>query len=129
MEARRHEADPREWQRLQRGWCVGDEQFRRELLEQMSQPVGQHHYGPERQESAEEKAERIVRQALRTAGLKERALGQLPKAAPAKLAVARKLRAETTVPLKWIAQRLRMGSWTYLNNRLYWARRASRKCK
>ena len=129
MEARRHEADPREWQRLQRGWCLGDEQFRRELLEQMSQPVGQHHYGPERQESAEDKAERIVRQALRSAGLKERALGQLPKAAPAKLAVARKLRAETTVPLKWIAQRLQMGTWTYLNNRLYWDRRARRKCK
>jgi hypothetical protein len=25
MEARRHEADPAEWRKLQRGWCVGDE--------------------------------------------------------------------------------------------------------
>ena len=29
-------------------------------------------------------------------------------------------------PWKWIAQRLHMGAWTYLNNRLYWDRRASR---
>lgn len=126
MEARRHEADPREWKRMQRGWCLGDEEFRRELLGQMSQPVGEHHYGPERRESAEQRAERIVREALRQAGLKEQTLGQLPKAAPAKLAVARRLRAETTVPLKWIATRLQMGTWTYLNNRLYWERRAGR---
>jgi hypothetical protein len=56
------------------------------------------------------------------AGMKEHKLAELPKAAPAKLAVARRLRAETTVPLKWIASRLRMGTWTYLNNRLYWDR-------
>ena len=92
----------------------------------MSQSVGEHHYGPERQESAEEKAECIVREALGSAGVKEQALGQLPKAAPAKLAVARRLRAETTVSLKWIATRQRMGTWTYLNNRLYMERRASR---
>ena len=64
--------------------------------------------------------------ALRSAGVKEQTLGQLPKAAPAKLAVARRLRAETTVSLKWIATRLRMGTWTYLNNRLHMERRASR---
>ena len=30
------------------------------------------------------------------------------------------------VPVKWIANRLQMGTWTYLNNRLYWERRANR---
>jgi hypothetical protein len=126
MEARRQEDDPAEWKKMHRGWCLGDEQFRKELLAQMKEPVGEHHFGPERQESAEEKAERLVRAAMKEAGLKERTLAGLPKAAPAKLAVARRLRAETTVPLKWIASRLRMGAWTYLNNRLYWDRRASR---
>jgi len=126
MEARRHESDPAEWKKMQRGWCLGDEVFRKELLAQMNEPVGEHHFGSERQESAEEQAERLVRTALREAGLKERALPELPKAAPVKLAVARRLREETTVPLKWIASRLHMGAWTYLNNRLYWDRRASR---
>jgi hypothetical protein len=40
-----------------------------------------------------------------------------------KLKLAAPLRAETTVTLKWIAERLRMGSWTHLNHLLYWNRR------
>jgi len=47
---------------------------------------------------------------------------RVPKAAPGGAA----LQAETTVPLKWIASRLQRGTWTYLNHRLYWERRASR---
>jgi hypothetical protein len=31
---------------------------------------------------------------------------------------ARRLRQETTMSLKWIAQRLHMGSWTYVSNLL-----------
>jgi hypothetical protein len=34
------------------------------------------------------------------------------------VAVARRLRQETTMSLKWIAQRLQMGSWTYVSNLL-----------
>ena len=112
--------------KMGRGWCLGDEAFRQELLAQKHEQVGENHFGPKRQESAEEKAERLVRTALKAAGLKEHKLADLPKGAPAKLAVARRLRAETTVSLKWIATRLHMGTWTDLNNRLYWDRRASR---
>ena len=32
--------------------------------------------------------------------------------------VARRLRQETTMSLKWIAARLHMGSWTYVSNLL-----------
>ena len=32
--------------------------------------------------------------------------------------LARRLRQETTLSLKWIAQRLQMGSWTHLSNLL-----------
>ena len=35
-----------------------------------------------------------------------------------KVAVARRLHRETTVSLKWIAQRLQMGSWFYVSNLL-----------
>ena len=63
---------------------------------------------------------------LRAARVKEQTLKQIPKGAPVKLAVAQRLRSETTVSLKWIAARLQMGVWTSLNNLLYWERRANR---
>ena len=34
------------------------------------------------------------------------------------VAVAKRLRKETTMTLKWIAERLQMGSWTYVLNLL-----------
>ncbi|MGH8093351.1 MAG: hypothetical protein ACREIF_07760 [Chthoniobacterales bacterium] len=42
--------------------------------------------------------------------------------AAVKVAIARRLREETTMPLMWIAAQLRMGTWTHLN-RLLHARR------
>jgi hypothetical protein len=35
-----------------------------------------------------------------------------------KVASAKRLRQESTMSLKWIAQRLHMGSWTYVSNLL-----------
>jgi len=37
-----------------------------------------------------------------------------------KVGIAQRLRAETTMTLPWIAQRLKMGTNTYLAHRLYW---------
>jgi hypothetical protein len=33
--------------------------------------------------------------------------------------LARRLRTETTMTLRWIAERLQMGSWTYVSNLLH----------
>jgi hypothetical protein len=60
MEARRSGEAPGEWKALRRGWCLGEEQFRRELLEAMSEQFGAHHGGSERIEAAEAKARRIM---------------------------------------------------------------------
>jgi hypothetical protein len=35
-----------------------------------------------------------------------------------KVELARRLRKETTMSLKWIAEQLEMGSWTYVSNLL-----------
>jgi hypothetical protein len=35
------------------------------------------------------------------------------------LALARRLRRETTMPFKWICDRLQMGSWKSIQRRLY----------
>ena len=53
---------------VRRGGCLGEESFRPELLAQIDGRMGEHHYGAERQESAEENAERMVRKGLKKAG-------------------------------------------------------------
>ena len=42
-----------------------------------------------------------------------------PKGDIHKIKLASSLRAETTMTIKWIAQRLQMGTWTYANSLLY----------
>jgi len=119
MEQRRREADGQDWAKLRRGWCFGDETFRQELLAQVQEKAKPSHYGRERQEAAEEKAKRIIREELRTLGWESAELGRRLKGDREKVRIARRLRAETTVSLKWIAACLLMGTWTYVANRLY----------
>ncbi len=45
------------------------------------------------------------------------------KGEPAKLALAARLRRETTLTVRQIAERLHMGSWKSLNNKLYLRRK------
>jgi len=52
----------KEWKSLRRGWGLGDEQFRNELLEQALQISTDQHCAVERQEGTEEKAQRIIRE-------------------------------------------------------------------
>ena len=124
MESRREsEASPGEFKALRRGWYLGDKAFRKELLAQMKEQMGEHHYGEERVETGEEKAEGIVRQRLKQLGWTEADLAARRKGDPRKVKLAARLRAETTVTVKWIATRLHMGTWTHLNHLLYWHRR------
>jgi hypothetical protein len=75
--------------------------------------------GDEIRESAKEKAERVVSEALRKLRWTEKDLEERRKGEVQKVRMARRLRRETTVTLKWIAERLRMGTWTHVANRLY----------
>lgn len=118
MERRRQEHDPSEYRALRRGWFYGDEEFRQELLAQMAEKVGPSHSGAERQESGQERAERIVREEMKRLGWREKALEERRKGDAGKVRMARRLRAETTLGLKEIAARLRMGSWSYVANLL-----------
>ncbi len=124
MEERRRQESGADWKEVRRGWCLGEESFRQELLAHLAGQVGEHHFGVERAESAEQKAVRIVEEELDRAGWTQAELSQRPKADPVKLAVAKRLRQETTVTLKWISERLAMGAWTHLNRRLYEQRKA-----
>ncbi len=120
MEWRRASEDEEERPPIERGWYAGSEAFRQELLAQMSERAGAEHYGTEIREMSEEKAERIVREELRRHKWTEASLGTRRKGDPGKIEVAKRLRKETTMTLAWIAQRLKIGTKTYLSHLLYW---------
>ena len=114
LERRRTEDTAGEFRRMERGWCVGDEDFRRELLEQVSEGPGASHYGEAVQEAVEVRAERLVTGRLKAMGWKEKDLAARRKGDPEKVKLAAEVRAQTTMPLAWIAERLAMGSRGYL---------------
>jgi len=127
MEARRAEdADEQALESLRRGWCLGSEGFKQATLERMEGRMGEHHAGALRQESAAAKAERIIREELKHRGWKETDLAGRRKSDPGKLALAARSRKETTLPLKWIAGRVRLGTSKSANAKLHLWMRANR---
>jgi REP element-mobilizing transposase RayT len=117
-ERRRAEDGPEAWAPVRRGWCLGEEAFRKELLAQVSERRGAHHYGAELQEGEEAKAERLVQEELARHKWSEEDLAGKPKTDRAKARIALRLRRETTMTLAWIAGRLQMGSVNTLKNTL-----------
>ena len=76
----------------------------------------------ERDETEQAKALRIVQEELNRRGWAKAELKRRRKGDEAKVAVARRLREETAVSLRWIAENLYMGTWTHVSNRLYHCR-------
>ena len=110
MEERRAEERSAQWKTVRRGWCLGEEPFRRELLEQVHEKAGTHHYGEEIGESVQEKARRIIAEELAKLNWEEAELGRRRKGDEGKVRIARRLRQETTVSKRWIANQLSMGT-------------------
>ena len=127
LEARRGPEENGEFKTIRRGWCLGEETFRKELLAQISEQLGAEHYGEERAETEEAKAERIIAEELKRRKWKVSELHARPKGAAAKVAVAARVRAETTMTVRWIAEHLGMGSRGYLNHLLYRRRKSRRE--
>jgi putative transposase len=119
VERRRQAEANEDYRTLRRGWCLGDEAFRKELLEQMNGRIGAEHYGEERAETAECRAERLVLEELKRRRWTEEDLSRRAKGDMVKVKLAARLREETTMTVAWIAERLRMGTAGYVNNRLY----------
>ena len=119
VEARREAAEGGEFKPIRRGWCLGEETFRQELLEQMSERIGAEHYGEERTHTAEH----IIAQELKQRRCKEADLKTRIKGDSTKVTLAARLRTETTMTVGWIAERLGMGTRGHLNHLLYRRRR------
>jgi REP element-mobilizing transposase RayT len=127
LEERRRAEEGEEFKAIRRGWCLGGETFRQELLAQMSGRMGAEHYGPERVETDEAKAERVVAEELKQRGWATADLQVRRKGDGEKVAMAVRLRAETAMTVGWIAERLGMGSRGYVNHLLYRQRKSRRK--
>jgi hypothetical protein len=116
---RRRQADVKEeFQPVQRGWCLGSEAFREELLAWMTTPSRGGHYGMERREVEEARARQILAEEMKALGRRAAELGKTSKGDASKVPLASRLRSQTTMSLKWIAQALEMGSWTHVSNLL-----------
>ena len=107
---RRSEDDEQEWRPLRRGWCLGSEEFKKQMLAKIEEQLGEHHSGALKQESAEMKAERIIAEELKRHGWSNSDLFLRLKGDRAKMAIALRLRKETTLTMKQIAERLSRGS-------------------
>ena len=120
MERRRlEEVDPEGLEAFGRDWCLGSEAFRKEQLERMEGGLGQHHAGQLRLETAQAKAERLVAEELRRLGWSGEDLVRRPKNDPDKLAIAVRLRRESTLTIKAITARVHLGTYNTANARLH----------
>lgn len=110
MERRRlEEMDPEALESFRNAWCLGSEAFRKECLEKMEDKVGDNHPGRTRLETAAAKAERLIAQELVRLNWTPQDLSSRAKSDPLKLALAARLRQETTLSIKQIAERLNLG--------------------
>jgi hypothetical protein len=123
LEQRRCAEEGDEFKPIRRGWFFGEESLKQELLAAVSKKAGKWHYGEAVQESAEARAERIVSEEMKRRKWDAKALASRRKGDTGKVAMAQRLRRETTVTLAWIAERLQMGTKTHLAHLLYWKRR------
>ena len=89
------------------------------MLEKIENKLGEHHSGELHRETAEAKAERIITKELRQRGWNEADLTLRNKTDPGKLAIAAKLRKETTLSLKAITARVHLGTSKSANARLH----------
>ena len=110
LEERRAGEEGRDYRGLRRGWFLGDRASKRALLEDMKNQLGENHRGEEVWESALQHAQSVVGEELRALGWCEAQLEGRRKGDAGKARIARRLRTETTMSLKWIAERLKMGS-------------------
>ena len=111
MEARRlEESDEEALKVFRRGWCHGSEEFRRQLVEKMEGKLGENHAGALHFEATQARAERILAEELSRLGWTASDLARRRKNDPDKLAIAARLRRETTLTIKSIAAKVHLGS-------------------
>ena len=117
MEQRRNEGEaPGQWDAFRRGWRLGAADFGQRLAEFLGRPGQAHEQAPQRHETDEHRAERLVKEWMKSLGWTEPELAARAKGDAQKAAMASRLRRETPMTRAWIAQRLAMGSASYVSH-------------
>ena len=109
---------PSDEQLMQRGWRIGAEDFRDCLADKLARLGRKGERASERRETDAVLAERMVHEALTKARWRQIDLATQPKGHPVKVKIAQQLRCQTPMSRQWIADRLRMGSSSYVSNLL-----------
>jgi hypothetical protein len=119
VEQRRREGEaPEKLAVLRRGWRLGASDFLQRLTERLGRRGKPHELASQRGETDRERAGQIMAEILKEAGWTEEELRREGKTHPRKVSLARRLRRETPMTRKWIADRLHMGSASYLSHLL-----------
>jgi hypothetical protein len=114
-EALREEPNrPQDLKSIRRGWQLGSEDFLDWILDKIEIRPAEAHPRRERDETEQGKAMRMLREEMKKLGWTKAELKRRKKGDPTKVALARRLREETAVSLKWIAENLQMGTWTHV---------------
>lgn len=108
---------------LRRGWRIGAEDFLDRLLAKVARPAQSGHGRSVHEETEGAVARRIVAEELTAEGWTLEELPVRRKGAAAKVRIAQRLRAETTLSLKQIAELLHMGTPTHVAHLLYQCRK------
>ena len=116
---RREETDEATVSALEGGWCLGSQEFREKMLQLVGGTLGESHSGALRMEGAEARARRIMAEELQRLGWSEADLAARRKSDPRKLALASRLRKETTLTVKRIAALVHLGTSKSANVRLH----------
>lgn len=80
------------------------------MLERMAGQLGENHFGEQRQATAQAKAQRIVEQELKRRHWTQNDLKDRRKCDPSQLAIAARIRRETTMTVKDIATLVHLGT-------------------
>ena len=119
LESQRQTTEASELAVMRTGWRLGGEDFLDRILEKWDGKLKEHHGGKEKLETDAERARRLFASELARSGWTAKQLARERKGHAVKVAIARRLREETTMPLKWIAAELHMGTWTHLSRLLH----------
>jgi REP element-mobilizing transposase RayT len=102
-----------DWKEIRRGWCLGSESFRVEMLQKIDVILEgkkrSSYNGEEVKHHDEAEAERYLVEGMAILGLNKQALHSLKKGAKEKAILAWYIRANTTVSRRWLAERLVIG--------------------
>ena len=106
-----------QWNAIRKGWCLGSENFREEMLSRLDALTGEResYHGSEIRLHDEKVAEKLIVEGLRAFNLEEGELECLRKGDVRKQVLAWWIRRQTTVGNKWLCERLCCGNRTAIS--------------